>query len=208
MKQGIFWPGWFILFAYTLAGVPIVSPDVNYCPGGRPATMAMDLWQIIDSIPAFVWCASPDGSIEFLNQRGLAYTGFSLEQIRGWSWRDTNILHPDDMQGLFQTWSAIVASGQEGEIQARMRRYDGEYRWFLFRVAPFYDSSGRLVAWIGIDIEIDERRRVESLLAAEKRTLEMIAGGASLPDILKDLCRTIDSQGSPHNNVYFMIPIV
>jgi PAS domain S-box-containing protein len=101
---------------------------------------------IIDTIPGFVWSASPGGDIEFLNQRGLDYTGFSLEQIKGWNWKDTNILHPDDMQSLFETWSAIVASGEPGEIQARMRRFDGEYRWFLFRVAPLHDESGQLIA--------------------------------------------------------------
>jgi PAS domain S-box-containing protein len=119
---------------------------------------------VIDTIPAFVWSASPDGSIEFLNQRGLDYTGFSLEQLRKWNWKDSNILHPDDLQGLFAMWSAIVASGQPGEIQARMRRYDGEYRWFLFRVAPLRDESGRLVSWWGIDLDIHDRIRAEDKL--------------------------------------------
>jgi len=119
---------------------------------------------VIDTIPAFVWSASPDGSIEFLNQRGLDYTGFSLEQLRKWNWKDSNILHPDDLPGLFGTWSAIVASGQPGEIQARMRRYDGEYRWFLFRVAPLRDESGRLVSWWGIDLDIHDRIRAEDKL--------------------------------------------
>src|ERR1041385_7851710 len=98
---------------------------------------------VLDTIPGFVWSAHPDGSIEFLDQRGLDYTGFSLEQVRGWNWKDTNILHPDERQGLFETWSSIVASGQPGEIQARLRRFDGVFRWFLFRVAPLRDESGR-----------------------------------------------------------------
>ncbi len=119
---------------------------------------------VIDTIPAFVWSAGPDGSIEFLNQRGLEYTGFTMQQLRGWNWKDSNILHPDDLQGLFETWSAIVASGQPGEIQARMRRFDGEYRWFLFRVAPLRDESGRLVAWWGIDLDIHDRIRAEDKL--------------------------------------------
>ena len=119
---------------------------------------------VIDTIPAFVWSAGPDGYIEFLNQRGLEYTGFTMQQLRGWNWKDSNILHPDDFQGLFETWSAIVASGQPGEIQARMRRFDGEYRWFLFRVAPLRDESGRLVAWWGIDLDIHDRIRAEDKL--------------------------------------------
>ncbi len=153
--------GWSILFE---TGATIVKFDDNKPPDHNSLIQVAELRQIIDTIPAFVWGASPDGSIEFLNQRGLAYTGFSLEQLRGWNWKDSNILHPDDVQGLFDAWRAIVASGQEGEIQARMRRFDGEYKWFLFRVAPFLDHSGRLVAWFGVDAEIDERKRSEDEL--------------------------------------------
>jgi len=133
-------------------------------PDRTSASLPSDLRQIIDTIPAFVWGASADGSIAFLNQRGLAYIGFSLEQLRGWNWKDLNILHPDDVEGLFDAWRAIVASGQEGEIQARMRRFDGEYKWFLFRVAPLHDRSGQVVAWLGVDVEIDARKRAEDEL--------------------------------------------
>jgi len=141
-----------------------MKSDDSDRPDGNRAGLGTNVWQIIDAVPAFVWCASPDGSIEFLNHRGLAYTGLSLEQIRGWNWSETNILHPDDMEGLYQTWSAIVASGQEGEIQARMRRFDGEYKWFLFRVAPLHDHTGTLTGWLGVDLEIDERKRSQDQL--------------------------------------------
>jgi len=98
-------------------------------------------------IPGFVWSARADGAIEFLNQRGLAYTGLSSQKILGQSWNNTDLVHPDDSQGLLEAWNSIVASGEPDEIQARLRRFDGEYRWFLFRVAPLRDDSGRLVAW-------------------------------------------------------------
>ena len=124
----------------------------------------MHIRSVIDRAPAFVWYAGPDGAIEFLNRGGLAYTGFTLEQIRGWNWRDTNILHPDDMEGLYQAWSGIVASGQKAKFQARMRRLEGEYRWFLFRVAPLRDSMGTLLGWLGVDLEIDERKRSQDQL--------------------------------------------
>jgi PAS domain S-box-containing protein len=130
----------------------------------QAVAISREFREIIDALPAFVWCAIPDGAIEFLNRRGLEYTGFSLEHIRGWSWRDTNILHPDDMEALFDAWQSIVASGKQGEIQARMRRFDGEYKWFLFRVAPLYDGGGRLIAWWGVDVEIDERKQAEDRL--------------------------------------------
>jgi len=170
----------------------MVKTNHNNEANQRPAIVEDHLRLVIDTIPGFVWSATPDGSIEFLNQRGLDYTGFSLEQIRGWNWKDTNILHPDDIQSLFETWSAIVACGEPGEIQARMRRFDGEYRWFLFRVAPLRDELGRLVAWWGIDVEIHERKNAEDLLAGEKRLLEMVAKGDPLASVLEALCQLVE----------------
>ncbi len=100
------------------------------------------------------------------------------------------------MPGLFETWRALVASGEPGEIQARMRRFDGEYRWFLFRVAPLRDDLGGLVAWWGIDVEIDERKNAEDLLAGEKRLLEMGAKGDPLSLVLEALCRLVEATAS------------
>lgn len=172
--------------------------------------ISADFRHIVDTLPAFVWCAKPDGSIAFLNRRGLDYTGFSLDQITGWNWTDTDILHPDDTAALFDAWNAIVASGREGEIQARMRRFDGEYRWFLFRVSPLCDAAGALAAWWGVDIEIDAQKRTEEqlrealadahaskeLLAGEKRLLEMMAKGDALTPVLEALCLLVQ-QSAP-----------
>jgi len=95
---------------------------------------------------------------------------------------------------LMDKWWELLASGEPGELEARLRRHDGEYRWFLFRVEPFRDELGKVVRWYGTNTDIDDLKRVESLLSAEKRTLEMIASGAGLADILENLCNTIDAQ--------------
>jgi PAS domain-containing protein len=81
-------------------------------------------------------------------------------------------------------------------MEARVRRHDGEYRWLLFRAEPMRDDHADIVKWFGANIDIDDRQRAEALLEAEKRTLEMIAGGAPLTDILESLCDTIDAQAS------------
>src|SRR5208337_3665218 len=86
------------------------------------------------------------------------------------------------------------ASGEPGEEEARLRRFDGEYRWFLFRAVPVRDEQGQIIRWYGTNADIEDRKRAESLLAAEKRTLEMMAGGASLKDTLENLCSAIDAQ--------------
>lgn len=144
----------------------------------------------IDTIPGLVWTSLPDGHIDFLNQRWLDYTGLSMEEARGWGWQAA--ISPDDLPSLLATWRAVLASGAPGEAMARLRRFDGEFRWFLFRAAPLHDAAGSVVKWYGQTTDIEERKRAESQLAAEKRLLEMIAKGTALPTILEALCKTIE----------------
>ena len=87
---------------------------------------------------------------------------------------------------------ALITSGDTGEIEARLRRGAGEYRWFLMRAQPVRDQRGDIVKWYGRNADIEDRKRAESLLEAEKRSLEMIAGGAPLTDILENLCDAIE----------------
>ncbi|MCU1262826.1 MAG: sigma54 specific transcriptional regulator, Fis family, partial [Bryobacterales bacterium] len=147
---------------------------------------------IIDTIPAMAWAARLDGSAEFFNRRWLDYAGLSAEKALDWGWAVA--LHPEDRGRLMDYWRRLLASGETGEIEARLRRFDGEYRWFLFRAEPLRDDSGDITRWYGANTDIEDRKRAEALLAAEKRTLEMIAGGARLADILENLCDTIDAQ--------------
>src|SRR6266851_2656787 len=98
------------------------------------------------------------------------------------------------METVIGKWRELLAWPQPGEIEGRVRRFDGEYRWFVFRAEPLRDDSGDIIRWYGTNIDIGERKRAEALLAAEKRTLEMIASGALLADILENLCNTIDAQ--------------
>src|SRR6202047_4462434 len=150
--------------------------------------------QDVDAVPTLAWAARPDGSAEFLNRRWLDYAGLSMEEASGWGW--TVALHPEDRDRLMDYWRHLLASGEAGEIEARLRRYDGEYRWFLFRAEPVRDNHGSILKWYGANTDIEDRKRAEALLAAAKRTLEMIASGARLADILERLCETIDAQDS------------
>jgi formate hydrogenlyase transcriptional activator len=150
--------------------------------------------QDIDAIPMLAWSARPDGSAESLNRRWLDYTGLSAEEASDGGW--TAAVHAEDRDRLIDFWRHLLASGEAGEIEARLRRYDGDYRWFLFRVEPVRDSRGNIFKWYGANTDIEDRKRAEALLAAEKRTLEMIASGTCLADILEKLCETIDAQAS------------
>src|SRR6266508_4910263 len=150
------------------------------------------LRMMIDKIPTLAWSCRPDGTTDFLNQRWLEYTGLSLEEALGWGWKAP--IHSEDLGKLMDTWRGLLASGEPGEEEAQLRRFDGKYRWFLFRAVPVRDEQGVVVRWYGTNTDIEDRKRAESLLSAEKRTLEMIAGGASLTHILEDLCSTIEAQ--------------
>jgi PAS domain S-box-containing protein len=116
----------------------------------------------IDTIPGLVWSSQPDGHIDFLNERWREYTGLSLAQASGWGWRAA--IHPQDLPGLESYWRSLLASGQPGETEARLRRFDGVYRWFLFRGVPLHDESGKVVKWYGQNIDIDDRKCAEEQL--------------------------------------------
>src|ERR1700677_2205766 len=100
--------------------------------GNADAAKTVELFRlVIDTIPGLVWSALPDGYMDFLNQRWLEYTGLSLAEASGWGWQAA--IHPDEVAGLVDYWKSVLASGKPGETEARLRRFDGVYRWFLFR---------------------------------------------------------------------------
>lgn len=158
------------------------------------ARQAQGVRLVVDTIPTLAWSARADGSADFFNQRWLDYTGLSAEQARGWGW--TVALHPDDLKGLVDYWRSVVASREPGEIEARLGRFDGVYRWFLFRATPSFDNDGKVVKWFGTNTDIEDRKRAECLLAGENRVLEMTAKGDSLESVLEALCRVVEQTAS------------
>src|SRR5499426_249511 len=127
------------------------------------------LRQVIDAIPALVWCNLPDGPNEFLNKGWHEYTGLSPEQSHGWGWQAA--FHPEDLPPLMERWLTMLASGEPDEIEARLRRHDGVYRWFLIRAEPFRDESGKIVRWYGTSTDIEDRKKAEEALRASERNL-------------------------------------
>lgn len=127
---------------------------------------------VIDTIPALAWLACPDGSAEFFNQNYLAYVGLSLEQLQGSGW--TVAVHPDDISALAAKWKSMISSGKPGDAETRLRRFDGEYRWFLFRANPIRDEFGSIIKWLGINTDIEDRKRAQDALAASERNLRSV----------------------------------
>ena len=138
-------------------------------------TSERDLRSIINTIPTLAWSAGPEGAADFFNRRWLDYTGLSEEEAQGWGWGAA--IYPDDVSRLVGHWQSALASGVPVETEARMRRYDGAYRWFLFRANPLREESGKIVKWYGTNVDIEERKRAEEKL---RRSEDFLAEGQRL----------------------------
>ena len=130
------------------------------------------LWRVIDTIPTLSWCNRPDGSNEFLSNGWHEFTGLSPEEAQGWGWQKA--FHAEDLPPLMKRWQELLISGEPGEIEARLRRFDGIYRWFLIRVSPFRDETGSIVRWYGTSTDIEDRKRAEHAVLARERDLKLI----------------------------------
>jgi len=134
-----------------------------------------NLQLIIDTIPVLVWSAKTDGSATFFNRYYLDFVGLSQEEMTGWGW--TAAIHPDDMAALAESWAAIRASEAPAEAEARLRRHDGAYHWFLLRAVPLRDEAGRVVGWHGVNTDIEDRRQAEAGL---RRAYDSVADAQRL----------------------------
>jgi PAS domain S-box-containing protein len=131
---------------------------------------------VIDTIPTLVWRAGPEGNPDFLNQPALDYTGLSLDQAElGWP----RAFHPDDKKGMLVKWAAIRESGMPGGLEARLRRVDGEYRWFLFEAEPLRDDTGNIIKWYGSATDIEDRKLTEVALRESEQRFRDYAETAS-----------------------------
>jgi PAS domain S-box-containing protein len=126
---------------------------------------------VIDTLPALVWSKLPDGSADFLNQRFREYTGLSVEEGLGWGWM-RNAFHPEDRAE--EEWKAAFAAGQPFEKEARLRRADGAYRWFLLRAMPMRDEQGKVIKWYGTSTDIEDRKSAEEVLLETQHRLAQI----------------------------------
>jgi PAS domain S-box-containing protein len=149
---------------------------------------------VIDTIPAMAWSTLPSGANDYCSKGWLEYTGMKLGAEFDYGWLDA--FHPEDRAAHLAKWRVATETGELFENVARIRGSDGEYRWFLTQGVPLRDESGKIVRWYGTNVDIDERKRAQSLLEGEKRLLEMIATGVPLKEILNALCLIIEEQRS------------
>jgi PAS domain S-box-containing protein len=147
--------------------------------------------RVVDALPGLAWTALLDGTVGSLNQRWYEYTGLGRDAAPSHGWHSA--IHPDDLVRVLDRWQSIVASGEPGEIEARLRRFDGAFRWFLFRWCPFAHGSSEVAAWSGLAVDIDDRKRDEEALRVALKRGE--ARRAAILDSALDCIVTIDHEG-------------
>jgi PAS domain S-box-containing protein len=125
---------------------------------------------IIDTVPVAIWAAGPDGRCNFASQRWLDYTGVTLDQTMGCNW--ARAVHPDDIEQTLASWGAALSEAKPFEAEARIRRFDGQYRWFLSRAFPMRDRAGCVLGWAGSLIDIHDRRQTEERLRRSEAYLQ------------------------------------
>ena len=128
-----------------------------------------ELRTLVEAIPAYVGTNQPDGSVDFISQSWLDYTGFSREQGMGWGWGSA--IHPEDFDRVLANWRAAVAAGVPVGHELRCRRADGTYHWFLYRGLPLRDDGGNIVKWYGTLMNIDALKETESALQTREHEL-------------------------------------
>jgi PAS domain S-box-containing protein len=153
----------------SASGKAVMNQVIAYHQDGLVHDADDDLRQIIDATPALIHTGRADGYLDYFNRRWLTYLGASLDDVCGWHWQD--FIHPDDLDELLSKWRAAIASGEPLVAESRVRRADGEYRWFLHQKVPVKDEHGNVIKWQGASIEIEDRKRAEDALRRSERFL-------------------------------------
>lgn len=139
-----------------------------------PSPADLDFRRVAEYVPNLVWTCRGDGPCDYLSPQWLAYTGRPLEEQLGYGWLDA--VHPDDRNATFEGWGQAVAGRTPLDIEFRIRRYDGTYRWHATRAVPELDEDGRIVRWYGTNTDIQDRRDAEDELQTLRRDLELRVG--------------------------------
>ena len=128
-----------------------------------------ELREVVDTIPALIHTARPDGYIDYFNKRWLEYFGVTLDEVAGWNW--TAVIHAEDVEGILTRWRACLMTGEIFEYETRVRGANGEFRWMFHRKVPLRDGNGNIVKWYGSSMDIHERKTAEEALRSSEAYL-------------------------------------
>lgn len=149
-----------------------------------------DLRLVIDTIPALVWSKLPDGSADFFNQHFREYTGLPLEEGLGEGW--LKAIHPEDRAKFEDEWRTALAAGKPFDVEARLRRADGEYRWFLLRGVPLRDNLGNVTKWYGTTTDIEDRKRTAWALQEAQANLAHVTRVVAMGELAAAIAHEVN----------------
>jgi len=140
----------------------------------------LELRLLVDFVPQVICEVNPDGKLHYMNRVGLEYFGRTLDELTQSGDPRVKIYHPDDLGPVMREEERALAMGTSCELEARMRRHDGVYRWFSIRYEPRRDEQGRIVRWYGTGVDIEERKQAEQRTHAENIVLREEVDKASM----------------------------
>jgi PAS domain S-box-containing protein len=178
--------GAFRWFAVRASPTREASGSITGWVGSIAEIADPDLPSIINVIPTMAWTATPEGECDFLNQRWLDYTGMTATEALGSGW--TAAIHPADRERIVEDWQDCLVSGRQLETEARLRRYDGAYRWFLFLANPLRDAAGSITKWYGSNLDIEDRKHREQTLLARELSWRQIVD--NIPGLVATMAPT------------------
>ena len=146
--------------------------------------------QTIDAVPASIWRARPDGSMDYYNARNLQYVGMTQQEVLDSGWGGQ--IHPDDRPHAYGNWLASLAERKPVENVLRLRRFDGEYRWFLSRALPLLDPAGNILAWYGSDTDIHDRKLAEDALHKARADLAHVSRVTTLGELSASIAHEVN----------------
>ncbi len=159
---------------------------------------------LADSMPQIVWTATPDGNLDYYNQRWFKYTGLTFDQTKNWGWQP--VVHPEDLQLCVDRWTKSFTTGDDYEVEYRFKRAsDGCYRWHLGRAFPMRNDNGEIIKWVGTCTDIDDQKLI--LVNLEKkvteRTRDLAALNGRLQAVMEAATQVSIIAGNPEGIITF-----
>ena len=145
---------------------------------------------IINTIPAMAWSCTPDGRLEYWNKNLVDFVGLPFEEIVGFGFY--RMFHPDDVERMRVSWEEVVATKRPHPVDARIRRFDGEYRWFNLRQNPLLDTDGNVVRWYGVVVDIEDHKRAEESLRQSQSDLAHVTRLTTIGELAVSIAHEIN----------------
>jgi PAS domain S-box-containing protein len=139
--------------------------------------------ELTEAMPSIIWMATADGREEYYNQQWMDFSGLSLEQTLAQGW--LSLIHPDDRAEALRVWTNAIAIGQGYQVEQRVRRHDGEYRWLLVHALPLRDENGEVIRWLGTAMDIHARKQAEAMIQQSEERFRLVARATN--DAIYDL---------------------